>query len=193
MQAPSTIMPHLGPPAEVMPVHWGRLTTALGPVYVAATPEGVVSITSSVGTDDRFVAELEGDLGPRAHLIAGSSPILDAALAELAGYFAGETRNFTMPLDLRLLRGAFNSRVLVELRTVPWGHLVSYSELARRVGSPSAARAVGSACGHNPLPLVIPCHRVVHANGGIGGYGAPGIAYKRALLAIEGIVFPVTS
>src|SRR4051812_44451800 len=102
MQAPSIITPHLGPPAEVTPVHWGRLRTALGPVYVAATPGGVVSIASSVGTDDRFVAELEGDLGPRAHLIAGSSPILDAALTELAGYFAGETRVFTMPLDLRL-------------------------------------------------------------------------------------------
>jgi methylated-DNA-[protein]-cysteine S-methyltransferase len=192
MQAPAIITPHLGPPAEVIPVHWGRLATALGPVYVAATPDGVVSIASSVGTNDRFVAELDADLGPRAHLIAGSSPILDAAQAELAGYFAGETRTFAMPLDLRLVRGAFNLRVLAELRHVPWGHLVSYSELARRVGSPRAARAVGSACGHNPLPLVIPSHRVVHADGTIGGYGAPGIAHKRALLAIEGVVFPVT-
>src|SRR5690349_18264983 len=89
MQAPTIITPHLGPPAEVIPVHWGRLATALGPVYVAATPGGVVTIASSVGTDDRFVDEMEGDLGPRARLIAGSSPILDAALAELAGYFVG--------------------------------------------------------------------------------------------------------
>jgi len=72
---------------------------------------------------------------------------------------------------------------------VPGGHLVSYSELARRVGSPRAARAVGHACALNPLPILIPCHRVVYAGGGIGGYGGPGIAYKRALLAIEGVVF----
>lgn len=179
------------PPAEVRLVHWGRLDTALGPLYVAAGPEGVITVGTTDASDAAFVARLDAALGARLRLVAGSSPVLDAALEQLAAYFAGTPQEFTVPLDWRLLHGAFHTRVLSTLRAVPWGHLVSYGELARRAGAPGAARAAGSACAANPLPILVPCHRVVHANGGIGGYSGPGLGYKRALLAIEQVLFPV--
>ncbi|MDQ2808124.1 MAG: methylated-DNA--[protein]-cysteine S-methyltransferase [Chloroflexota bacterium] len=171
-------------------VHWGQLPTALGPVFVAASPEGVIQVSTTEGTADAFVAHLDAELGGQAHLIADPNPLLTTALDQLAAFFAGTGRTFDVPLDWRLLQAtAFYRSVLEAMGDVPWGHLVSYGELARRVGSPRAARAVGHACSLNPLPILIPCHRVVYAGGGIGGYGAPGIAYKRALLAIEGVVF----
>lgn len=190
LEQPATFVPRSGPPAEVTLVHWRRLETPLGPLHVAATPAGVVSVSTDGAPDEAFLRRLEEDLGVRAYPVAGrADPLLSTALAEIAAYFAGEQRTFSVPLDLRLLPGVFNRKVLLALRAVPWGHLVSYSELARRVEAPRAARAVGHACAVNPLPILIPCHRVVHANGGIGGYGGAGIAYKRALLAIEDVHF----
>jgi methylated-DNA-[protein]-cysteine S-methyltransferase len=190
MHAAENIL-HSGPPPEVMPIHWAGLATPLGPIHVAAAPDGVVAVSTAARADEAFVAWLDEELGPRTRLVQGASPVLDAALDELAAYFAGRLQRFTVPLDWRLLHGDFNHRVLTALQAVAWGHLISYSELARRVGAPRAARAVGRACGANPLPILVPCHRVVHADGGIGGYGGAGIAYKRALLAIEHVTFPV--
>ncbi|HMA37166.1 MAG TPA: methylated-DNA--[protein]-cysteine S-methyltransferase [Chloroflexia bacterium] len=187
----AVVAPHIGLPTEVLPIHWGRLDTPLGPVYVAASPAAVVTIGTHDSSAAAFQARLDAELGPRLQLVPGPTPVLAAALEQLAAYFAGRLQRFDVPLDLRLLRGAFNHQVLTELGTVPWGHLVSYSELARRAGAPRAARAVGGACAANPIPILIPCHRVVHAGGGIGGYSGPGIAYKRGLLAIEGVTFPV--
>ncbi len=179
-------------PTEMTPIHWGQLATALGPVFVAASPQGVIHVSTSEGTADAFVARLDAELGVRARLIAAPNPPLTAALEQLATFFAGTAQTFDVPLDWRLLQAAnFYRRVLDAMAAIPWGHLVSYSELARRVGAPRAARAVGHACAINPFPILIPCHRVVYAGGGIGGYGGPGIAYKRALLAIEGVVFAV--
>ena len=172
------------------PVYWGQLPTALGPVFVAASPEGVIRVSTNEGTADVFTARLDAELGGQERLIADPNPPLTTALDQLAAFFAGTGRTFDVPLDWRLLQAtAFYRSVLEAMGDVPWGHLVSYGELARRVGSPRAARAVGHACALNPLPILIPCHRVVYAGGGIGGYGAPGIAYKRALLALEGVVF----
>ncbi|HUS13751.1 MAG TPA: methylated-DNA--[protein]-cysteine S-methyltransferase [Chloroflexia bacterium] len=182
--------PHSGRPPEVTMIHWGCLDTPLGRLFVAVSPRGVVSVGTSDGTESAFLARAEAELGARTELAPGPAPLLDRALDELAAYFAGTCRSFTVPLDWRLLRGAFNARILESLCAVPWGHLVSYSELARRAGAPRAARAAGSACKANPLPILVPCHRVVHANGGIGGYSGPGVAYKRGLLAIEEVVFP---
>lgn len=179
-------------PPEVTPVAWTELATPLGPLYLAASPEGLLAVGALEADATAFTERLEDALGARFELGRGASPTLDWAAAELDAYFAGAGRAFTVPLDRRLMRGAFTAHALETLRGVPWGHLVSYSELGRRCGAPRAARAVGHACATNPLSIVIPCHRVVHANGGIGGYGGAsrGIAYKRALLAIEGVVFP---
>jgi methylated-DNA-[protein]-cysteine S-methyltransferase len=179
-------------PPEVTPVAWTDLATPLGPLYLAASPEGLLAVGALEADAAAFTGRLEDSLGARYELSRGAAPMLDWAVAELEAYFAGAGRDFTVPLDRRLMRGAFTAQALEALRGVPWGHLVSYSELGRRCGAPRAARAVGHACATNPLSIVIPCHRVVHANGGIGGYGGAsrGIAYKRALLAIEGVVFP---
>src|SRR5262245_8069653 len=131
-----------GPPPEVTPIHWARLDTALGLLHVAVSPVGVVAVGTTDRADDAFLARMDDELGARSRLVRAPHPVLDAALDELVAYFAGRLHDFTVPLDWRLLHGDFNRRVLTALRAVPWGHLVSYSEMARRVGAPRAARAV---------------------------------------------------
>lgn len=108
-----------------------------------------------------------------------------AAAQQLREYFAGTRREFTVPLDLRGVT-AFREAVLRELMTVPYGETTTYAELARAVGNPRAVRAVGSACAANPLPLFIPCHRVLRSDGQLGGYRG-GVEAKRVLLRMEGI------
>jgi len=123
------------------------------------------------------------DTGPGA---PPADDLLLRAANELAAYFAGSTRDFAVPVDLSGLP-PFTRQVLEVLRTVPYGETVTYAELAARVGSPRAARAVGRAVAVNPLPIVIPCHRVVAAGGRPGGYsGGGGLATKLWLLAREG-------
>ena len=116
-----------------------------------------------------------------------SVPHLETAAAELTAYFAGELHSFTVPLDWSLSSG-FSARVLHALADgVPYGSVVGYQDLADRVGEPGAARAVGAAMGSNPLPVIVPCHRVVASDGGIGGFGG-GLETKRLLLALEGVL-----
>ena len=118
----------------------------------------------------------------------GDGAALARPKAELDAYFAGELREFTIAVDPRGTE--FQRRVWSELRRIPWGETISYGELARRIGRPSASRAVGAANGQNPLPIVIPCHRVIGANGSLTGYGG-GLPIKRKLLAIEEGVRPL--
>ncbi|BCK71976.1 methylated-DNA--protein-cysteine methyltransferase [Streptomyces libani subsp. rufus] len=165
---------------------WGRLTTPIGPLLLAATREGLVQVVFHA--DERTTrgapARLEQFFGgpPLAEI-----PHLTTATAELTAYFAGELRSFTVPLDWSLSAG-FNARVLHALADgVPYGSVVGYQDLADRVGEPGAARAVGAAMGSNPLPVVVPCHRVVASDGGIGGFGG-GLETKRLLLALEGVL-----
>lgn len=112
-------------------------------------------------------------------------PAAPLATQELAEYFAGTRREFTVPLDLQGVT-AFREAVLRALMTVPYGETTTYAELARAVGNPRAVRAVGSACATNPLPLFIPCHRVLRSDGQLGGYRG-GVEAKRFLLRMEGI------
>jgi methylated-DNA-[protein]-cysteine S-methyltransferase len=111
------------------------------------------------------------------------TPVLREARRQLEAYFAGRLRVFDLPL--RLEGTPFRLRVWEQLRQIPYGQVISYGELARRVGKPTAARAVGGANHHNPIPIIIPCHRVVAADG-LGGYGG-GTPLKRTLLALEGV------
>ncbi len=175
--------PRLG---GVTDVAWTVRETAIGPLMVAATGEGLVEV---VFRADPAVVEREvAALGRRL----GTDPVEDAErLApvgeQLDAYFAGDLRDFTLPLDWSLTAG-FNRRVLRELAAgVPYGTVVGYQDLAERVGEPDAARAVGAAMGSNPLPVVVPCHRVIESGGGIGGFGG-GLEIKRALLALEGVL-----
>lgn len=110
-----------------------------------------------------------------------------AVAAQLAEYFRGERREFDLPLAPR--GTPFQLRVWEELRRIPYGATVSYAELAARVGNPGAFRAVGRANGTNPIPVVIPCHRVINTGGALGGYGG-GLPVKRALLELEGALLP---
>jgi methylated-DNA-[protein]-cysteine S-methyltransferase len=115
--------------------------------------------------------------------------VLDDAAAQLQAYFAGELTEFDLPLDLN--GSEFQRRCWLALATIPYGQTVSYGEQARRLGlGPAAARAVGAANGQNPLPVVLPCHRVIGADGSLTGFGG-GLHIKRSLLEHEGALLPL--
>jgi methylated-DNA-[protein]-cysteine S-methyltransferase len=114
---------------------------------------------------------------------APHNPLLAEAVRQLCAYFAGRLRDFTLPLDPRGTE--FQRRVWRQLETIPYGEIRSYSEIARAIGSPAAVRAVGAANGANPIPIVVPCHRVIGANGKLVGYGG-GLPLKKRLLDLEG-------
>ncbi|MFJ9036452.1 methylated-DNA--[protein]-cysteine S-methyltransferase [Streptomyces sp. NPDC102406] len=175
-------------PAAARPVVWTVVNSAVGPLLLAATDEGLVAVAFHA-TDpvrDGILARLGSRFGA-GPVEAPDAPLLAEARRQLADYFAGRRRDFELPLDWSLITG-FHREVLRELAAgVPYGAVVGYGELARRVGQPGAAQAVGAAMGSNPLPVVVPCHRVVERDGGIGGFGG-GLETKRKLLALEGVL-----
>ncbi|MER6674383.1 methylated-DNA--[protein]-cysteine S-methyltransferase [Streptomyces sp. NPDC000983] len=169
-------------------VVWAVVATDIGPLLLAATREGLVNVVfhASDAVRDRAVERLASRLGGEP-VEAPNSPLLAEAIRQVEAYFAGERHDFELPLDWSLISG-FNRQVLRELATgVPFGSVVGYGDLAGRVGQPGAAQAVGTAMGANPLPVVVPCHRVVERDGGIGGFGG-GLETKRRLLALEGVL-----
>jgi methylated-DNA-[protein]-cysteine S-methyltransferase len=154
----------------------------------AATREGLVNVIfhATDAVRDRAVERLASRLGTEP-VEAPGSPLLTEAIRQVEAYFAGERQDFDLQLDWSLISG-FNREVLRELASgVPYGTVVGYGDLAGRVGQPGAAQAVGMAMGANPLPVVVPCHRVVESGGGIGGFGG-GLETKRKLLALEGVL-----
>jgi len=169
-------------------VVWAVVATDIGPLLLAATREGLVNVVFHA-TDtvrDKSLDRLASRLGGEP-VEAPDSPLLAEAIRQVRTYFAGERRDFELPLDWSLISG-FNRQVLRELASgVPFGTVVGYGDLAGRVGQPGAAQAVGVAMGSNPLPVVVPCHRVVESDGGIGGFGG-GLETKRKLLAREGVL-----
>ncbi|WP_405592539.1 methylated-DNA--[protein]-cysteine S-methyltransferase [Streptomyces sp. NBC_01190] len=165
---------------------WTVVDAPIGPLLLAGTELGLALV--GLRADEATVERTLEAAGRRL----GRGPVADArrlapVAEQLAAYFAGTLRDFSLPLDWSLITG-FNRRVLRELATgVPYGSVVAYQDLADRVGEPHAARAVGVAMGSNPLPLVVPCHRVIESGGGIGGFGG-GLEIKRSLLALEGVL-----
>ncbi|MFM9367229.1 methylated-DNA--[protein]-cysteine S-methyltransferase [Streptomyces sp. Da 82-17] len=169
-------------------VEWAVVESDIGPLLLAATGHGLVNVVfhADAATRDAAVERLAARFGGMP-VEAPASPRLAEPIRQLAAYFAGELRTFTLDLDWTLISG-FNREVLRELaRGVPYGSVVGYGDLAARVGQPGAAQAVGAAMGANPLPVVVPCHRVVESDGGIGGFGG-GLETKRHLLALEGVL-----
>lgn len=160
------------------------LDSPVGPLLLAATERGIVRIAFLPERFEAVTAELAHRIGPRILAVpAGADPRLDTARRELAEYFAGRRAAFDLPLDLRLAHG-FRARVLTALTGIPCGQTRSYGRIAADLGNPGASRAVGTACATNPLPIVIPCHRVVRSDGSLGGFlGGP--AAKSLLLDIE--------
>ncbi|MEU3982742.1 methylated-DNA--[protein]-cysteine S-methyltransferase [Streptomyces sp. NPDC026672] len=169
-------------------VVWTVVESDIGPLLLAATRDGLVNVVfhATDAVRDRALERLAARLGTEP-VEAPGSPVLTEAIRQVEAYFAGRRHDFELPLDWSLISG-FNREVLRELASgVPYGQVVGYGDLAGRVGQPGAAQAVGAAMGANPLPVVVPCHRVVERDGGIGGFGG-GLETKRKLLALEGVL-----
>jgi methylated-DNA-[protein]-cysteine S-methyltransferase len=158
----------------------------VGSLLIAATDRGVVRVAFASEGHDAVLGMLATRLGSRILKMTsgrGAGGELDAAARELDEYFAGRRTAFDLPLDLSLATG-FRRAVLGHLREIAYGSTESYAQVAEAAGSPRAVRAVGSACATNPLPVIIPCHRVLRSDGSLGGY-LGGLEAKRALLALE--------
>lgn len=166
--------------AGLVDVAYRTLDSPIGGLLVAATPEGVVRVAFEMEGYDDVLADLAGRISPR---VLRAPARLDHAARELDEYFAGGRREFGVTLDMRLSAG-FRARVLGELLRIPHGATATYSQVAAAAGNPRAVRAAGTACATNPLPLLVPCHRVVRSDGTIGRYLA-GPEAKRALLDLE--------
>jgi methylated-DNA-[protein]-cysteine S-methyltransferase len=162
-------------------VAYATTDTPFGQLLLATTPRGLVRVAFPSERHDDVLADLAARLSPR---ILEAPAQLDEARRELDEYFERERREFDLPLDWRLSRG-FRSKVLHNIARIPYGETATYAEMAAEAGSPTAYRAAGSACGSNPIPLVVPCHRVVATGGGLGGYGG-GVELKEYLLRFEG-------
>ena len=166
--------------AGVLDVAYRTVDTPVGPLLLAATEDGLVRVAFAVEGHDRVLEALAERVSPR---ILRAPARLDAAAREIDEYFAGRRRRFDLPLDYRLASG-FRRTVLGHLPAIDYGHTASYAMVASDVGSPKAFRAVGTACATNPLPVVVPCHRVVKSGGDLGNYrGGP--EAKRFLLDLE--------
>jgi methylated-DNA-[protein]-cysteine S-methyltransferase len=159
-----------------------RLPTPIGRLLVVQGEEGVLRIGFEEEAEDLLLADVASGVGPR---VIESDRELAATRDALSAYLEGDSVTLTLPVDLRLARGPFRREVLETLRGVARGATITYGALAERAGHPRAARAVGTACARNPIPLVVPCHRVLPSSGGVGAY-AGGAARKVALLELEG-------
>lgn len=164
----------------LLDVAYRQVDTPVGTLLVAATPDGVVRIAFPQQGHDAVLAQLAAQVSPR---VLRAPRRLDGAARQLEEYFARRRRRFELPVDFRLARG-FRRAVLDRLPDIAYGATASYTTVASWAGRPKAVRAVGSACATNPLPLLVPCHRVVRSDGSLGGY-AGGLEAKRALLALE--------
>jgi methylated-DNA-[protein]-cysteine S-methyltransferase len=164
----------------VLDVAYRTLDTPVGPMLLAATATGLVRVAYDAENHDHVLTILAAQLSPR---ILRAPTRLDTAAREIDEYFAGRRHEFDLPLDFSLSKG-FRRMVLSHLSDIGYGHTASYAAVAAAAGNPKAVRAVGTACATNPLPVVVPCHRVIRSDGSFGGY-AGGPAAKQALLALE--------
>jgi len=165
---------------RLLDVAYRTVDTPVGTLLLAATEEGLVRVAYDREDHDAVLAKLADLVSPR---ILRAPARLDPAARQLAEYFDGGRRRFELPLDFRLSRG-FRRAVLAHLPEIGYGRTESYAQVAAAAGSPKAVRAVGTACATNPLPVVVPCHRVVRSDGSYGGYvGGPDA--KRTLLTLE--------
>jgi methylated-DNA-[protein]-cysteine S-methyltransferase len=161
-----------------------RLRTPIGKLLVVQGERGVVRVSFEEESEDEVLAEVAGLLGPR---IVGSDRELAATRDTLEAYFEGEGDPHDLPVDYSLVAAPFRRSVLETLHEVARGDVVTYGALAQLAGNPRAFRAAATACARNPIPIVVPCHRVLPASGGIGNYGG-GVARKQALLELEGAI-----
>ncbi|MEU7787344.1 MULTISPECIES: methylated-DNA--[protein]-cysteine S-methyltransferase [unclassified Amycolatopsis] len=164
----------------LLDVAYRTLDTPVGSLLLAATKQGLVKVAFDRQDHDAVLAELAALISPR---ILRAPARLDPVVHQLDEYFTGGRHEFDVALDFRLARG-FRLSVLEHLPEISYGHTESYAQVAAAAGSPKAVRAVGTACALNPLPVVVPCHRVVRSDGSYGQY-AGGEEAKRLLLTME--------
>lgn len=160
-------------------IKYDRLLTPIGTVFVGVSDRGLYDVTFDAPNESAYRRRLARRV-PELHRDRSA---VEPVMAQLDDYFSGRRHSFSLDVDLRGV-SQFTSRVLSVTRQIPFGELLRYGDIAHRLGSPGASRAVGGALGRNPVPIVVPCHRVV-AGGGLGGFTG-GLDTKRALLAHEG-------
>jgi len=167
--------------AGLVDVAYATLDSPVGTLLLATTPQGLVRLAYLNDDEATVLEELSDKVSPR---ILAAPRRLDEPRRELDQYFAGRRREFQIPLDWRLTRG-FTRRVLQATANVPYGVTTTYKQVATEAGNGLAFRAAGNALGSNPIPIVVPCHRILHSGGGLGGYTG-GVERKRVLLGVEG-------
>lgn len=167
--------------AGLLDVGYALVDSPFGPLTVAATRRGLVRVAYPGPSLQEVLEDLARAVSPR---VLEAPALLDGARRELEEYFEGRRRRFETEIDLSLTRG-FTRRVLRAAARIPFGAVSTYREVAAGAGNPRAYRAAGNALGANPIPIVVPCHRVVHAGGGLGGYTG-GLERKEFLLKLEG-------
>ncbi len=165
---------------HVLDIGYRTVDSPVGSLLLAATETGLVRVAYASEDHDRVLEDLSSHISPR---ILRHPARLDAAARELDEYFAGRRKSFGLTLDRRLSTG-FRATVLRHLGDIAYGRTASYAKVAELAGRPKAARAVGTACATNPLPIVVPCHRVVRSDGSMGGY-LGGLDAKATLLELE--------
>jgi methylated-DNA-[protein]-cysteine S-methyltransferase len=167
----------------LLDVSYTTADSPFGTLLLARTPKGLVRVGLPNQDADELLVELATRVSPR---VLEAPAQLDAARRELDLYFEGKLTEFDLPLDWQLSRD-FRRRVLRAIARIPYGQTRSYTQMATSAGNERAVRAAGTACGTNPIPLVVPCHRVLRSGGALGGYGG-GLPMKEGLLRLEGVL-----
>ena len=167
----------------LLDVAYANVDSPFGPLLIAATPSGLVRVNLPAYDPEETLEELATRISPR---VLEAPARLDEARRELDLYFEGKLTEFDLPIDWQLTDG-FRKKVQRAINRIPYGQTRSYTEMARSAGNERAVRAAGTACGSNPIPIVVPCHRVLRSGGGLGGYGG-GLPMKEALLRLEGVL-----
>jgi len=164
---------------RLVDVAYTTVDSPLGPLVVAATGKGLVCV--HYGDDSDVLEELATKISPRVLHVPGR---LDTVRRELDEYFDGKRKRFAFKIDWRLM-GPFQQKVLKATKAIPFGKVATYRDVATKAGAPRGSRAAGNALGANPMPIVVPCHRVIRTGGGLGGYTG-GLHRKEFLLQLEG-------
>jgi methylated-DNA-[protein]-cysteine S-methyltransferase len=167
----------------LLDVAYATTDSPFGALLLARTPKGLVRVGLPNQDADELLVDLATRVSPR---VLEAPAQLDEARRELDLYFAGKLTEFDLPLDWRLSRD-FRRRVLRAIARIPYGQTRSYTQMATSAGNVRAVRAAGTACGSNPIPVVVPCHRVLRSGGALGGYGG-GLPMKEGLLRLEGVL-----
>jgi methylated-DNA-[protein]-cysteine S-methyltransferase len=182
-RAAAAAVPDAARAAGLLDVAYATVDSPFGPLLIASTRQGLVRLAYPDEPVDAALAELAHRVSPR---VLESPAALDDLRRELDEYFEGGRHRFDTRIDWQLTRG-FTTRVLQATARVPFGSVTTYREVAGRAGNDRAYRAAGNALSSNPIPIVVPCHRVLHSGGGLGGYTG-GLPRKEFLLRLEGVL-----